>query len=168
MHQEPHIQIPEGAAPERGRLNFSLFLSAAAVFIVLAALYGWPGRQSPPGGAPQNTHFPFGAIEQAYAAKIQLENIALSRAENFLNQEVTTLSGDLVNSGNRALRGVELTVEFFDDMNQIVLRETHAVLILGGAPIAPGDRRNFDVSFEHIPSSWNTQQPVVHVSGLQF
>jgi hypothetical protein len=142
-------------------------VAAAAVVIVLAAFYLWPGRQSPSRGG-QEVHPPFGPEERVYAAKITIENVALSRAENFLNQEVTILAGDIVNTGERTLREVELTVEFYDDMNQIALRESRLALHSGTPPLAPGERRAFDVSFEHIPDSWNMQAPAVHVTGLLF
>src|SRR6267143_1895516 len=35
-------------------------------------------------------------------------------------------------------------------------------------PLSPGARRSFDVSFEHIPTSWNMRQPAVRVTGLLF
>jgi hypothetical protein len=138
------------------------------VVIVLAAFYLWPGRQSPSRGGAQPVHLPFGPEERAYAAKIAIENLALSRAENFLNQEVTILAGDLVNTGERSLRDIELTVEFSDDMNQIALRESRLALTSASPPLGPGERRAFDVSFEHIPTSWNMQQPIVRVTGLLF
>ena len=168
MHQEPQIDIPDQLQPGRGRFNFALILAAAALLIVIAALFFWPGRQSPPGAAPLGSRPAFGPAEQAYAPKIQIENITLSRAENFLHQEVTTLSGELVNTGDRPLRGVELTIQFSDEMNQIVLRETRPVLVPGSPLLACGERRSFEVSFEHIPSSWNMQTPLVHVTGVQF
>ena len=136
--------------------------------IVVAGFYLWPGRQSPSRGSAQPAHPPFGPEERAYAAKIAVENLALSRAENFLHQEVTTLAGDLVNNGQRSLREIELTVEFADDMNQIALRESRLALTSGNPPLGPGERRAFDVSFEHIPASWNMQQPAVRITGLLF
>jgi hypothetical protein len=99
---------------------------------------------------------------------IQLEGIALSRAENFLHQEITTLSGDAVNSGNRALRDLEITVEFSDDLQQVVLRETRPIVSQPSVDIGAGERRAFEISFEHVPSSWNMQLPAVRVSGLAF
>ena len=99
MHDEPHIQIPGETEPERGGFNFALVLAAAAVVVIGAAFYFSTGRQSPPGGAPPQLHFSFGPAEQAYAAEVRIENIALSRAENFIHQEITTLTADLVNSG---------------------------------------------------------------------
>jgi hypothetical protein len=115
----------------------------------------------------RESHLPFGA-EQTYAPKIQIEDLTLSRAENFLHQEVTMLAGRLTNGGNLTLSNVELTVEFSDELGQVVLRESRAVFSSQPAPFAPGERRDFEVSFEHIPSSWNIQKPVVRVSGILF
>jgi hypothetical protein len=168
MHEEPQIQIPDPAQPEGGGFNFALILAAAAIVVIVAAFCFSPGRQSPPGAAPQQAHFAFGTAEQAYAASIHIENIALSRAENFINQEVTTLTADLVNAGSRSLRGVEVTITFADDMNQIALRESRAVVVPPNPLLASGERRQFDISFEHIPTSWNMQQPIVRVTGLEF
>jgi hypothetical protein len=168
MHEHPQIEIPGEQPPARGPFSFALMVASAAVVIVLAAFYLWPGRQSPSRGGAQPVHLPFGPEERAYAAKIAIENLALSRAENFLNQEVTILAGDLVNTGERSLRDIELTVEFSDDMNQIALRESRLALTSATPPLGPGERRAFDVSFEHIPTSWNMQQPIVRVTGLLF
>jgi hypothetical protein len=164
---EPRIQIPDQLQPERGRFNFALILGGAALVVMVAALYFLPGRQSPPGAAPRS-HFPFGPAEQEYAPQVRIENVTPSRAENFLHQEVTTFSGEVINGGERPLRGVEVTLEFFDEMNQIALREARTILAPGAPPLAPGERRAFEVSFEHIPSSWNTQLPTLRVTGLRF
>jgi hypothetical protein len=168
MQQHPQIETPDPQPPERSQFSFALTLAAAAVVIVLAGLYFLPGRQSPLRSTPPEARLPFGPAEQAYAPKIQIENVALSRAENFLHQEVTTLSGDLVNTGSRPLRGAAVTIEFSDELNQVVLREPHSALVPGGAPLAPGERRSFEVSFEHLPTSWNMQRPAIRVTGLQF
>jgi len=168
MHDDPQIQIPDPAQPESRRFNFALILAAAAIVVIVAAFYFSPGRQSPPGAAPRASHFALGPAEQAYAASVHIENIALSRAENFIHQEVTTLTADLVNAGSRPLRGVELTITFSDEMSQIALRESRAVVVPSNPPLTAGERRQFDIAFEHIPNSWNMQQPVVRVTGLEF
>jgi hypothetical protein len=165
---QPPIKITDAQPPDRGPFSFALTVAAAAVVIVLGGLYLWPGRQSPSRGTPADAHFSLGPAEQAYAPKIHIENVALSRAENFLHQEVTTLSGELVNTGDQRLRAVAVTLEFSDELNQVVLRESRAVVAPTAPPMAPGERRSFEVSFEHIPSSWNMQQPSVVVAGLSF
>jgi hypothetical protein len=168
MHEQPQIEIPGEQPTERGPSRFALMVATAAVLIVLAAFYLWPGRQSPSRGGAQEIHPPFGPEERAYASQIKIENVALSRAENFLNQEVTILTGELVNTGERTPHEVELTVEFYDDMNQIALRESRLALYSSNPPLSPGERRAFNVSFEHIPGQWNMQQPAVRVTGLLF
>jgi hypothetical protein len=48
------------------------------------------------------------------------------------------------------------------------LRESRLAVNSASPPVAPSERRAFEVSFEHIPTSWNMQLPVVRVSGLRF
>jgi hypothetical protein len=106
--------------------------------------------------------------EQEYAKKIEIGKIEMSRAENFLHQEVTTLAGELYNAGPQPVLSLTLTTEFSDDMSQIVLRESRNVLKNGSSALAPGERRNFEISFERIPNSWNMQYPAIHISQLQL
>ena len=106
--------------------------------------------------------------EQEYAKKIEIGKIALSRAENFLHQEVTTLSGEVYNAGTEPVLGLSITTEFSDDMNQVVLRETRKILGAPEVALAPGGRRAFEISFEHVPNSWNMRTPAVRVAYLQL
>jgi hypothetical protein len=106
--------------------------------------------------------------EQEYAKKLEVGNIALSRAENFLHQEITIVNGEVYNGGSEAVLGLRVTLEFADDMNQVVLRETRGVLGTPEHPLSPGERRAFEISFEHVPPSWNMQQPSVHVASLRL
>jgi hypothetical protein len=168
MQHEPQIQLPDPGAEDRGRFNFALVIAGAALVIVLVGLYFWPGRQSPTRGAASEHAAFFGPGERAYAPLIHLEGIELTRAENFLHQEITTLSGNAVNAGDRSLRDLEITVEFSDDLQQVVLRETRPILSQPSADLVVGEKRAFEISFEHVPSSWNMQLPSVRVSGLAF
>jgi hypothetical protein len=167
MREEPQIQVSEPSGPERGQFSFALFVAAAAAVILLAGFYLWPGRQSPSRGNA-DLRLPFGTAERAYASKIQFEDLALSRAENFLKQEVYTLAGEAVNAGDRAIIEMEITVEFVDELGQIALRESRLAVKSTSPPLDPGQRRDFDVSFEHIPTSWNGQLPAVRVTGLRL
>ena len=106
--------------------------------------------------------------EQAYLQNVRIEKIALSRAENFIHQEVTILTGEVVNDGPEQILYLSLTVEFADSMNQIALRETRGALGVSAAALAPGQRRAFEISFDHVPSSWNMQQPYVRASYVQL
>lgn len=139
-----------------------------ATLFGLAAFYLLFFRGPAPSPSAMQSRFPFGAVEQAYAPKLQFENFEMSRAENFIHQEVTYLAGDVLNSGDRTLSGIEATVEFQDDMKQIALRETRPILFGATALLPPGKTVHFEISFDHVPPSWNMQLPSVRVAGLQF
>jgi hypothetical protein len=134
----------------------------------LAALYLLFFRGPVPTPSTLKQQLPFGAAEQAYAAKMQVGNFAMSEAENFLHQKVKYLDGDVKNTGERTLAGIEVIIEFRDDMNQIALRENRPILGGASTELAPGATAHFQVSFDHVPVSWNMQMPTVQVSGLQF
>ena len=145
-----------------------LVIVAVTIIFVLLALFLWRGtakRVQPTGTGSQDTQ---GPDQRAYASKVGVDHVEMSRAENFLHQEVTTISGEISNGGNRSLASVELTIEFYDDLNQIAQRETRSLFGAPGPPIPPGDHREFEVSFEHISSAWNMRQPLIKVTALQF
>jgi hypothetical protein len=178
MNEELHIGPPGDPAPQRTSFRFALLAGAAVAFVLVAALLlpsgilltpWFHGDQSSADKrhvSASGTPLFFGPVEQAYATQIHIENIAMSRAENFLNQEVTTLAGEVVNTGDRSLQGLELTVIFSDALHEVVLREARTVLDNTGAPLMPGARQAFEISFEHVPSSWNMQQPVINITGM--
>lgn len=140
-----------------------------ALLVGLAAFYFTRSTIRPVSTAAPSESVPtLGPEERAYTATVGVDHVAVSRAENFLHQEVTTVSGDIINGGNRSLASVELTIEFSDDLNQIAQREARGLFGPPGPPISPGDHREFEISFDHISSSWNMRQPVVKVSSLQF
>lgn len=141
---------------------------AAATLLALVAMYLVLFRGPAPNPSVLQTRFPFGPPEQAYAPKLQFGNFEMSRAESFLNQEVTYLAGDVTNTGERAISGIEATIQFQDSMNQIALRETRPVLFGSSALLPPGKTAHFEISFDHVPPSWNMQLPSVRVAGLQF
>src|SRR6201987_2850148 len=126
---------------ERKPLPLNILLGALVGIAI--ALSFWFAFKTPAGGsrsAQPNVSVPMSAAEQAYAKNIQIENIALSRAENFIHQEVTILNADAVNAGSESVATLIVTVEFFDDLHQVVLRESRSAL--GSAPaLAPGQRR---------------------------
>jgi hypothetical protein len=152
--------------PERPNLKVILTAAVAiAASLGFYFLFAGPKSQLV---VRNRSRLPFGAAEQAYAPKLQIENVTLSRAENFAHQEITSLSAGLLNTGDRWLKAVEITVEFSDELPQVILRESRVLFGGASAPLPPGGRREFEVSFEHVPSSWNMQQPSVAISGIEF
>jgi len=142
------------------------FLAGSAVVLFLVAgAYFWTQRSaSDAAGGPRA--LPWGSAEQAYAEKIHFLDLKMSRAANLLNQEITYLDGILANDGDRTIQEIEVTVEFRDMVNQVVLRETQRPLGLRPKPLLPLQRREFQLSFEHVPDDWNRQYPGIRTTGL--
>lgn len=159
--------IPAPQKEPRGIFRHPAVIALATLF-GLAALYLLFFRGPLPAPTSARPRLPFGPTEQAYAGKLQVGNLAMSEAENFLHQKVKYLDGDVLNTGDKTLAAIEASVEFRDDMNQIALRESRPVLGGPSATLAPGGTAHFQISFDHVPASWNMQMPIVQVSGLQF
>jgi hypothetical protein len=159
----PPSQDDQGTGKTRHLVVLAIFI----VFLLIAFfLWRAASKKVQPGVA--GSQDAVGPDERAYMSKVGVDHIEISRAENFLHQEVTTISGEISNSGNRLLASVQLTIEFYDDLNQIAQRETRSLFGPPGPPIPPGDHREFEVSFEHISSAWNMRQPVIRVTTVQF
>ena len=164
---EPGRQNLASAPPPEGVARKPLILLIAAL-VLAGGIYFIFFHSPAVSPIPPAPRLPFGPEEQAYAAKLTFSNMAMSRAENFLHQEVTILSGDVANDGDRFVRALDVTITFQDEMQQIVLRETRPVFGPNAAPLEPGKSTHFDISFDHVPPSWNVQVPSVHVAGLEF
>lgn len=166
---ETPLESPE-LQEGKGRTSpTTIIMTIVALIAVCAGLWlllGTSPRNTP--SQPTAVNAPMNPAEEEYAKKLQVGNIAMSRAENFLHQEVTIVNGEVFNGGAEPVAALRLTMEFADDMNQIVLRETRAVLGAPEQPLSPGERRAFEISVEHVPDSWNMRQPTVRVSYLQL
>src|SRR5271165_4958142 len=94
------LQDPE--KPEKEEARSALTLIIGAVVVLAIGLSLWFLFHVPAGGPLTyrgSVALKMTPAEQAYLKNIRVEKIALSRAENFLHQEVTTLSGEVVNDG---------------------------------------------------------------------
>lgn len=163
----------ENPEPSGSKPKTSVFTIAMSAVVLLAVLVSFYFVFAPLGSrratsVQETVAVKMSPAEEEYRQRIAVDKIEMSRAENFLHQEVTTLSAELYNSGNEPVSAVVLTTEFSDTMNQIVLRETRQVLGTPAVSLAPGERKPVAISFEHVPDTWNMQAPAVRVSHLQF
>ena len=154
-----------------GRRQRSGFPAAFAVGLVVVAILAggsvWLTRVMESRVPPQIGKLPFGAEEQAYAQQIRFEPGQMSQATNFLNQEFTYVAGTVTNGGQRAVRALDVTLEFRDPFNQVVLRDPQRVVTADDPQLKAGEARNFQVTLgAHLPSEWNRQYPAVHITGL--
>ncbi len=109
---------------------------------------------------------PFGPAEQTYAERIHFKDIQLAHATNFLNQDFTYVGGTISNDGVQTIGALEATIEFRDNLNQVILRETEILIVAGAEPLQAGQRRDFQVTLEHLSTAWNQQYPSIRPTGL--
>jgi hypothetical protein len=154
------------------RKPLPLNILLGVLVVVAIALSFWLAFKAPAGGssrvAQTNAIAPMSQAEQMSTRRVQIENMAFRRAENFLHQEVTILDFDVSYAGEQSITGLTVTFEFFDDLHQVVLRETRNVLSAPSTPLGPGQRRSFSISFDRVPPSWNLHQPSVRIAYLQL
>ncbi len=155
----------EVQSTEKPRGRWPFLLIGAAVVVVLVVLFSWVSRQTGR-QSPGQARLPFGPAEQAYAPNVKFENLKMSRFANMLNQDVTYLAGEVVNQGNRTIADLQVTVEFRNQQNQVVLREARRLLGFEPVPIPPGGREAFRIGFDKVPSDWNVHYPNIQVTGL--
>lgn len=159
---------PEINANRQGESRFpAAFAIGAVVILLLLAGLVLLTRSTRPARSSAAAKLPFGAAEQNYAPNIHFQNLELSQSSNFLNQEFVYATGKISNDGSRAVRGLEVTLDFHDPFNQVILSETQRVVETTAQPLRPGQQRDFQVTIEqHIPSEWNQQYPSIRVTGL--
>ena len=164
------LQNPE-TAPDNPKFSVPAIAASVAALVAVVALF-WilftPKTVHAPQAGSDAANLAMTAAEQEYAKNIQVGSLSMSRAENFIHQEVTILNGELYNAGSEPVSGLRLTITYSDEMKQTVLKETRGVLGTPEQPLAPGERRAFEVSFDHVPNSWNMQLPSVVVTYLQL
>jgi len=146
-------------------MPIALAAGALVVLTLVAGLVLLTRLTQSHGPAPE-AKLPYGPTEQAYSERIHFMNIQMARATNFLNQEFTYVAGTISNDGTRTLRALEVTLEFHDPMNQVVLRETQRLIGRSEQPLGGGQRRNFQITLDHVPATWDQQYPSIRASGL--
>jgi len=71
------------------------------------------------------------------------------------------------NDGVQTIRGMQVTVEFRDALNQVVLRDSQFVITPSAdPPLNAGLSTPFQLTLEHVPAEWNQEYPSIRVTGL--
>ena len=153
-----------------------LGLGIGAVLIVL--IIGFLIYSSRTGSTryPKQTQVMQAGVVDPYAARLQIENIRMAQAENFVGGRSIYIEGDITNTGDKTVTGATIEVTFKNDLNQVVQREARPLMVviarepaidvgaLNLSPLAPRAKKEFQVPFEHISQDWNGQYPEVRVT----
>lgn len=144
------------------------FLAGIVIVALLVSGAVFYSRYAAPVATDEDKPLPMGPAEEAYASQIHFLEPKMSRAANFLNQEVTFVFGTVENGGDRKVKQIEITLEFHDPFDQVVLRDKQRLFLPNATPMLPGQQRDFQVGYEHIPAQWNNGYPTIRVTGLSF
>jgi hypothetical protein len=92
----------------------------------------------------------------------------MSAARNFIGDTITYLDARVTNKGSRAVKELELRLEFVDTMDQVVLRDTARPVTSRMLPLEAGQTRALRVSYDHMPADWNQGPPRVTPTYVRF
>jgi hypothetical protein len=139
-------------------------LIAVLIIVVVGVLtYVFSRGESAPANLPPAT--------PAYASSVQVGDLHLSSAENFVGGRVTYLEGKATNTGDKTVTGAQIETIFRNSLGEVVDKQTQALRVaasplghpdwvaLSVAPLAPGKSANFRLTFEHISADWNQGYP---------
>ena len=152
---------------ERSRLPVAFLIGLGIVSLLVAGAVVFSKYSVPADSEPEKP-LPMGPAELTYAQQIHFLDPKMSRAANFLNQEVTYIFCTVENGGNRKIQQIEITLEFHDPFNQVNLRDRQRLFLPSAPPFLPGQQRDVQIPYEHIPVQWNQVFPTIRVTGLQF
>ena len=113
-----------------------------------------------------------------YAANLQISDLRMSAAENFVGASVTYLDGTITNSGDKTVTHAVVHLEFKDSVGQVAQTEDVPIRILqtsgpypdtvdlAAAQLAPGQSKPIRLTLEHVTDSWNREYPGMQVTDV--
>ena len=144
-----------------------IMIGAAIVVVVIGAIAFLMYKPAPQPGAKREA--------PPYAARLELRNIKMATANNYVGGSVTYLEANLVNNGDKTVAGVTVEATFQNGMNQVVQQEYLPVMVtqerpgysdnvdLSRAPLAPGKSAPVRITLEHVSNDWNGAYPAVRI-----
>ena len=115
-----------------------------------------------------------------YAAKLQISEIKMSQAQNFVGASVTYVDGNIANIGDKIVTHAVVRVIFKDLYGQVAQIEDVPIKLLRTsgpypdtvdlvvAPLAPGDGKPFRLIFEHVSEQWNQAAPELKITDVNL
>ena len=154
------------ASPAAARKKISLaplVIGAAAVVLLIAGL--WYLNRPVPKPADNG---PASPEARAYVHNLELSDVTMKAAENFMKQQVVEIRGKIANKGPRALQSVDVYCLFYGVDGREVHRERVPILPPRSAPLKPGEIRAFRLPFDTLPDGWNQAMPKMVIARIAF
>jgi hypothetical protein len=113
-----------------------------------------------------------------YASKLQLSDLKMSVAENFVGASVTYIDGMVANTGDKTVSHAIVHVSFKNSLGEVAQAEDVPLHVLQTSgpypdavdlsmtPLPPGQGKPFRLTFEHITSDWDQAYPDLRVTDV--
>jgi hypothetical protein len=163
--------LPLGPIPPsvqgEARRRILIFIGIAVVLVIVAVIW----LVSRPAATQRQAE----ALPPPEASAIQLSDLKLATAQNFVGASVTYVEGKVANNGSKTLSHAVVEVTFRNSLNEVVQRETVPLMVLetrpgysdavdlSAAPLAPRDSRPFRLTFEHVSADWAQSMPELKI-----
>jgi hypothetical protein len=118
---------------------------------------------------------PITAPLDPYAGSLAVSHLAMSESTNLAGGKVTYLDGQIANRGGRTVTGVTVQVLFRDFAHEVAQNESQPLKLirtrepyidvepLSGAPLRPGDERDFRLIFDAVSPDWDGAYPEIRI-----
>lgn len=155
------------ASPAAKTRSRSPVLIAICVVFALALIAGivYLSRPVP---KPAALNGPASREAKAYLPYLALSGVKLQATENFMQQRVVEVLGNISNNGPRPLESVEVYCLFYGIDGRELYRERQAIVNSKGGPLNPGQSRTFRLAFDALPDGWNQAVPHLVIAGIHF
>jgi len=159
---------PSPLAERERDSNLGPILLGVAFVLVVVGVIAVLSRSSPKPINPPNP----------YAARLNLSDLKMSVAENFVGARVTYIDGTVTNTGDKTVTHATVHVAFKNSLDEVAQAEDVVLYVLktGGpypdtvglntSPLAPGQGEPFRLTFDHISDDWNRAYPELKVTDV--
>ena len=163
----PDILGEQPRPAEKKEFPWPIAIGGAIVLIVIAVIALAMYKPAAQPGQRRET--------PAYATNLQLRDMKMATADNYVGGTVTYVEGTLANTGNQTVTGVTVEATFLNGMNQVVQQELLKVMVtaerpgysdnvdLARAPLAPGKSEPVRITLEHVSADWNGVYPALRI-----
>ena len=109
---------------------------------------------------------------ESYITRIHIEDVKASLGINYNNSRVAVLAGTILNDGDRRVEAIELHVTLYDVWGNLSKERAAYVIRPDGRfnqkPMAPLERRSFNVSIEGVEYYWDPKEISLEITGLRY
>ncbi len=107
---------------------------------------------------------------KAYLVNLALSGVSMQASENFANQKVVEVLGNISNNGPREVRAIDVYCLFYGLDGREIHRERLRIVGGAGTPgtLKAAASKSFRMPFDTLPDGWNQALPKMVVAQITF